>query len=606
MKFDVLKMHTFGSLGLATALALSSGGCTPGTDTGDAGDGDGGVVSCDAPPVLHESDVNGGVTLDGECYRVDAKLTISDGVLRIEPGVTITFGPNAGLAIRGSGALSAVGTEEEPILLTGSRAERGHWAGIHFVDSDSSDNVLEHVVLEHAGSSGWHGGVYSRAGIFSDSAATRFAIRHSTLRNNGQVAVSVVNANADITLEDVLFEANEAPAWLAPNLVRGLADLRFEENVNEYVLLAPNLPGSVDVAQTWPRLDVPYRVRQQIELNEKLTLAPGVEIRFEQEKGIDISDNGRLSAIGTEEEPITLRGVEANKGYWRGLRFKNSRSSDNVLEHVIFEDAGSDGWHGGAYSRAGIYLEGGGVALAVKNSTFRRNEQAALVADADDALLSVEGSTFEANDAPLWLQANLIGGVAADNTFIDENPIRVGVRSSTTVSTAQTWQAHAVPYRVEYTVSVRGALTLAPGITLGFVQNAGLDIDEGRLIADGREGERIRFIAAGGETLTGYWRGIRFGSSFSSENVVANADILYAGSNGWHGGNASRAALFVAGSTNRASVALHDVHIASSGAFGISVETESQVSPCENVTFADNVDADIQAAAGATVTCAGG
>lgn len=607
MKKYVMGNYTFGHQGFLALLALSLTACAPGGDTTDAGPGDGGdaggeVVSCDAPPVLTNDDVNGGITLDGECYRVNAKLTVADGVLRVEPGVTITFGPGAGLAVSANGALSAVGTEEEPIVLTGAVAERGHWMGLHIADSDSPDNLLEHVVLEHAGSAGWHGGAYSRAGIFTDNAGSRLTVRHSVLRDNGQAGLIAVHGGARIVLEDVLFESNEAPLWLAPNLVGNLQDLSFADNDHAYVLIAPHDVGAVSDAQTWPSLEVPYRVRSRVDVQEKLTLAPGVEIRFEQDKGLDISGTGRLSAVGTSEAPITLRGVEAEKGFWKGLHFVDTRSSDNVLDHVVLEDAGSSGWHGGAYSRAGIHLDDAGVALTVKNSTFRRNAQAAIIADHDEALLTVEGSTFEDNDAPLWLQANVIGGVAADNTFINESDVRVGVRG-TEVKTSQTWQALGVPYRIESTVHVSGALTLSAGSTLTFAQNIGLEVNAGRLIADARGGQRITFTAAGGETLAGYWRGVYFLKSFSTENVIANADILYGGSSGWHGGDSSRAGIFLRGGNDRAAVALHDVHIAHSGSYGISVEESSQVDPCEGVTFANNTDADIETAGTVTVTC---
>ena len=138
------------------------------------------------------------------------------------------------------------------------------------------------------------------------------------------------------------------------------------------------------------------------------------------------------------------------------------------------------------------------------------------------------------------------------------------------------------------TINASAALTLSPGTTIEFEQDFGLMIDGGTLIADATGGERITFTAANGETLNGFWKGIYFTNTFSTSNIIANADILYAGSSGWHGGADSQAALFLRGGTGKSSVGLSDVKIANSGYWGLSVESGSVVAPCDSVTFENN------------------
>ena len=88
-----------------------------------------------------------------------------------------------------------------------------------------------------------------------------------------------------------------------------------------------------------------------------LTLAPGVTIVFSQGRSMSVTANGRLHAVGTEALPITLTGAEALRGFWGGLRFYQSNSLDNDLEHVLIE-------YGGGYYEANVYVCGSSGAPA--------------------------------------------------------------------------------------------------------------------------------------------------------------------------------------------------------------------------------------------------
>ncbi|MBU1172594.1 MAG: right-handed parallel beta-helix repeat-containing protein, partial [Proteobacteria bacterium] len=82
-----------------------------------------------------------------------------DGVttLTIDPDAELRFNPSVYLNVGASaspGALSAVGTEESPIVFTSNREPQaaGDWYGIQFQDtSDDTLSIMEHCIVEYAG-----------------------------------------------------------------------------------------------------------------------------------------------------------------------------------------------------------------------------------------------------------------------------------------------------------------------------------------------------------------------------------------------------------------------------------------------------------------------
>ncbi|MEM6800874.1 MAG: hypothetical protein AAF696_05690 [Bacteroidota bacterium] len=71
--------------------------------------------------------------------------------LVIAPGVEIAFTENTGLGVYDAGVINAVGTASKKIVFRGRTESKGYWRGIH-TETNSTDNVLEHVEIKHAGS----------------------------------------------------------------------------------------------------------------------------------------------------------------------------------------------------------------------------------------------------------------------------------------------------------------------------------------------------------------------------------------------------------------------------------------------------------------------
>jgi hypothetical protein len=361
-------------------------------------------TSCDSPTTLSPSDVEGGGTVSAGCYRAEKTLTVGSGTLTLEPGVVIQFTQNRGLEIEGDGRIRASGTAEAPVVLTGTEADRGFWKGLRIENSNSTDNRLEHTVVEYAGASAWNPN-YDPAGIFVRGDITTLSLRRSTIRGNATMGLTVTQSGADLALERVSFEDNEAPLYIPANHVGSIGSgTAFEGNDEGFVYLGePSGAGGTTVADaaSWPALAVPYRPRIDVEVEAPVEVTPGATFLFEQNQGMQIRGEGRLTADAGGGDPITFSGTEDITGFWKGLFFSNSLSSDNVLRNTVIENGGSTETEGGgANDVANLYLDGGGRAagVAVSDSTVRGSGGYGIaIRNSDARLLACDGLAFENN-----------------------------------------------------------------------------------------------------------------------------------------------------------------------------------------------------------------
>jgi hypothetical protein len=71
----------------------------------------------------------------------------------------------------------------------------------------------------------------------------------------------------------------------------------------------------------------------QLEVEKRLTFEPGTVIEFSPGTGINVEGSSAgLSAVGTSEAPITLRGIDENG--WLGISFAETNWTGNALENV--------------------------------------------------------------------------------------------------------------------------------------------------------------------------------------------------------------------------------------------------------------------------------
>ncbi len=491
------------------------------------------TASCTAPVDLLDADVDGGVALvSGTCYRVSSAITVSGGTLTIPNDVIVEFTDMGSMVVAVGAALTVDGTAGSPVVFRGTEAIKGYWRGIR-IQSNSLANILSHAVIRDAGASPWTGSALDVAALYLLEG--RVSITDSTFTNN---AGTGIQAFANATFEEFsanVFYANDVPMWLHPDRVGELdGSSSFSqggvENVGQYVQVTHGNNDAVTGAQTWPALTVPYRVMDRTFVNAPLTVAPGAVLEFDQSTSLYVNVTGTLDLTGTPSEPIELRGIEPIRGYWKGIRI-TSDSAQNVFDHVVLRDAGESPWSGDTRLVAALFLMEGRV--AVTDSTFTNNAGYGVQALANATFGAFSNNTFTENDAPMWLDPDRVGEIDDTNSFLanDDQFVRVTFGNNDAVSTAQTWPALTVPYRVSDRTFVRAPLTIAAGATLEFDQDVEFIVTDlnGALTIAGTTSERVRLV--GSEDLVGYWRGILIQTA-SASNSIANATISNGGGTG--------------------------------------------------------------------------
>ena len=260
-------------------------------------------------------------------YNIKAGLTL-------EAGTTLIFNSGSLLEVDQGGSLNAVGTVAAPILFTGQEKNPGYWDGIQFYRSNSNKNLLNHVIVEY--------GVKNIDTVSFDSSPTRLSIKNTLSHHASDLGLYLYDTSIKLdAFENVTLTDNDRPISLPSNMVGKLGtDSTYSGNTDNRIHI---FEQDITTAQTWKKLDVPYFLRSTTayDIDADLTIEAGSKLIFNASSGFDVNSNGSLKAIGTASNPITFTGLEHAQGYWQGIEFYRSNSSNNILDYVIVEDGGS-------------------------------------------------------------------------------------------------------------------------------------------------------------------------------------------------------------------------------------------------------------------------
>jgi hypothetical protein len=556
------------------ALVTALTACGPSDDTQPA------TPPC-IPVVLDVSTVVDGGTLEaGSCYLVNENLVVSGGTLVVEEGVVLQFNADVSTDIQGDGRLSVQGTEGAPVMFTGQEETNGFWRGVK-LDSSGADNTLDHFIMEYAGSSPWTGGDQALASFYATANATG-DLTNCEIRHGGGHAFEQVGGAA-VTLTGCKITDNDDGGFVHPNNASLIAaDNEFTNNATNVVRVSFGNNDSVEDEQTWNAIGVPWRVEVRTFVKAPLTLAEGVTLEFNADASMIVEGEGRLTAVGTEAAPITFTGAEKIRGYWKGIQITTTGAA-NKLDHAVFEYAGSEAWTGGADTESTLRMDDGS-SLSITNTTFRESANYGIWATDNVVFDQFSANAFENNARVAVMHPNIVGQVAADNTFTgnDEDLFRVTFGNTDTVAQDQTWNALDIPYLITDRTFVDAALTVAAGTTIQFLQDASLVVDQtGSLTAVGTAAAPIVFTAVSGEETAGFWKGIEIGSA-STANQMDNVAIRYAGAGTWYGGGDASGAIHV----NNGTLSISNSEIADITGWGIDISSaQAMLSACDNVTF---------------------
>ena len=290
-------------------------------------------------------------------YVITCPVYVMGGITVVEPGTRLQFATeDAGIFVTNTGAFTANGNADYPILFEGVNKYPGAWAGIFF-GTENENNKLNHCVIKNAGG--------AKAPFMDEKASVGITKEKEELRNNCAwisntfiyesggygVFVSPLRGYFMNFAGNTVAKSTKAPMGMPFRLAGKIqADCALNpdtaQNMLPHIFLFNDgFNQGADLSQPAVMLNhgIPYRVRgtEGITLiDAPLTLKPGVIIEFDFDGGLCIKSNGSLKAEGTITEPITCKGIQGGNGKWVGITIQ-SESADNLLTHCIITGGGS-------------------------------------------------------------------------------------------------------------------------------------------------------------------------------------------------------------------------------------------------------------------------
>lgn len=483
------------------------------------------------------------VTLD--CENINEDMTLSDNgatpdyivpclidinaAMTIEAGVTIQFKQDAGFVVNGNngGSLSAIGTADDSIVMTGTQQVRGFWYGIYFYKSLNTDNKMDYCTIEYAGADD-----NQQANIRIGGSESMVAISNTTIRESAGYGIYIEDGASEVTsFANNTVTANVKPAY-AEQHAMGMFEASStytgndEDHIDVYTEI--NYPPANNL--TVEAVDVPYRIQGSgLGLSTDMNIAPGATLEFTQNTRLIVYEEGSLSANGEEGLPITFTGVQKIRGYWMGIWYR-SIDANNSLNYTVVEYAGGTDTYN---SNVRIGGSGNGK-VSISNSTLRESSGYAIyLMDEGSAFYSFSNNTITSNkDGALQIGQHAVGSLDSESTYSgnDQDIIRVEGAVNYPFENDQTWEALDVPYHVSASVGIKGDLTLSPGVTIEMGNSTRLKIyPEGSFYAVGQEGMPITITGA--QKVAGSWEYIENQDSNSSKNQIEYCVIEYGGKN---------------------------------------------------------------------------
>lgn len=318
-----------------------------------------------------------------------------------------------------------------------------------------------------------------------------------------------------------------------------------------------------------------------------LTIQPGTVLVFHEGREVDVDGDGRLNAEGTEDAPIVFTGIEEIRGYWKGIRFIHSNSTDNVFRHAIVEYGGGDDWNRTEPANLAIDRS----RIDIEETTLRHADGYGLFArDGQQSHLTMSGANaLTDNEAPARVEdPKFVPSFSTDDdhTGNDEDLIRVG---SGDVTGTPVWEPLDVLMTFRDVRAQDDLLEIGAGFEMVFRQDGELTIEnDGRLTISGTADDPV--ILRGQESTPGFWRGVRFMGTFSENNRLEHTTIRDGGSRDW-----SRFSEGANLSIDNARVAASDLTLTNSGGNGIGVVNDDTVLDfeCATLQIDDGWDSDI-------------
>lgn len=251
--------------------------------------------------------------------------------------------------------------------------------------------------------------------------------------------------------------------------------------------------------------DKTVKVCGDIYVSSELTLQPGATLIMCAGASITIEETAYLSAVGTADNPIVIKGETETAGFWEGIAIK-SNNPNNKLIHVTVKDAGTYwGWE-----FANVFVDNGSK-LEMSNCTISNSDDFGLFVADGSSLTNFSNNTFSNNVTGLNVSVKHVASLDANSNYNQSNTNNyVHVRSGT-IETDAVWQALSTPLLI-HGVYVEAGLTMNAGLNCQMEASSFFQVEStGFMKAVGTASNPITI--SGKFASAAYWDGLKIGSN---------------------------------------------------------------------------------------------
>ncbi len=262
--------------------------------------------------------------------------------------------------------------------------------------------------------------------------------------------------------------------------------------------------------------------------NATLTIKPGTTMTVCADCLIEVGafgDAATLLAEGTAEEPITIRGVTEEAGFWEALYIRDNATSNSKLSHVVIADAG------GNDADAALTLEKG---IKLNDLTIEDSDASGFIASEFDDEASNITVRNVADFAGILTGGDAVTFLPLEGSYsegVSEGAIRVDLATLSDVDVV--FSDPGVPYVIAQNIrmSEGGNVTVNAGVTLKMGVDtyieAGAFGDAAALVVAGTSEAPVVFEGAVAEA--GFWDGIYVRDSATSATSFEHMVLRHGG-----------------------------------------------------------------------------
>jgi hypothetical protein len=468
-------------------------------------------------------------------YVLTGSLSISGGVLDIDPCSVVAMAAGSTITVRSGGALKAVGTATQPIRFTSAKASgaAGDWKGIElYAEAESASNRFSYAVVEYAGSDSY-GAIWLERGASA-------SISHTTVQRASGVGIYAEDgAHLRDFADNTLTNNAKGALRLGANGVDELGEGTYSPNSVDGILIASE---TVDHDAVWLPHDAPYIAENGFSAGNtagsaNLVLRAGTVLKLGPGASISIRENAGLALAGTAAAPVKLTSSKRtpSAGDWTEIDiYSASADAHNRFEHAILEYGGSNTSYGT------VWLDRG-AGLSMSSSEVTHSGAYGLYVSDGAKLSDFADNTLTGNaNGALYIGANTVDALGT-GTY-SPNTVNAIVVAAESVDHDATWLAHDAPYVLPNGFSLDAPsgsahLTVAAGTTFKLGDHASIAVRQNAgLTLAGTADKHVTLTCAKATCAAGDWTEIDiYGSSVDAQNVFSYTDVSFGGSTGTYG-----------------------------------------------------------------------